>query len=122
MQKQGQKEPSFAKQNWGPKRRSFPHKIQIKIFHSLSNLVSEKPPKTILEKISIEGFKSIKKLENFELKQLNVLVGANGAGKSNLLGFFELLGWMIRGQNLQEHIAIKGGGDDLLFQVLKILN
>ena len=53
-------------------------------------------------------------LESFELKQLNVLVGANGAGKSNLLGFFELLGWMIRGQNLQEHIAIKGGGDGLL--------
>ena len=50
---------------------------------------------------------------------MNVLVGANGAGKSNLLGFFELLGWMIRGQNLQEHIAIKGGGDDLLFQGAK---
>ena len=113
MQKQGQKEPK--KQNWGPKRRSFSQNSN-KNLSQFKQPSSEKPPKTILEKISIEGFKSIKKLENFELKQLNVLVGANGAGKSNLLGFFELLGWMIRGQNLQEHIAIKGGGDGLLFQ------
>ena len=112
MQKQGQKE---KKQNWGPKRQSFSQNSN-KNLSQFKQPSLEKPPKTILEKISIEGFKSIKKLENFELKQLNVLVGANGAGKSNLLGFFELLGWMIRGQNLQEHIAIKGGGDGLLFQ------
>lgn len=32
------------------------------------------------EKVSITNYKSIKKLENFELRGLNVLIGANGAG------------------------------------------
>lgn len=41
---------------------------------------------TILNKISIEGFKSIKKAD-LTLGNLNVLIGANGAGKSNLLAF-----------------------------------
>jgi len=44
-----------------------------------------------LNKMTIQGFKSIKTLENFELKDLNVLIGANGAGKSNLVDFFRLL-------------------------------
>lgn len=44
-----------------------------------------------LEEISIKGFKSIKELNNFKLLPLNVLVGANGAGKSNFVDFFRLL-------------------------------
>lgn len=38
----------------------------------------------MITKIRIEAFKSLEKLE-LELGQLNVLVGANGSGKSNLL-------------------------------------
>ncbi|MEZ4606933.1 MAG: hypothetical protein R2865_09085 [Deinococcales bacterium] len=34
-----------------------------------------------LDRLSITGFKSIKELTNFELQPLNVLIGANGAGK-----------------------------------------
>ena len=45
----------------------------------------------MLEKISIWGFKSIKGLENLELRKINVLVGGNGAGKSNLIEFFKML-------------------------------
>lgn len=44
-----------------------------------------------IKKLTIEGFKSICKLEDFELRSLNVLIGANGAGKSNFVGFFRLL-------------------------------
>jgi predicted ATPase len=43
-----------------------------------------------IRKLTIEGFKSIRKLE-LELGPLNVLIGANGAGKSNLVSFFRLL-------------------------------
>ena len=38
-----------------------------------------------LDKLTIKGFKSIKSLEDFELKDLNVLIGGNGAGKSNFV-------------------------------------
>jgi predicted ATPase len=45
-----------------------------------------------IRKLTIEGFKSIRELKNFELRRMNVLIGANGAGKSNFVGFFRLSG------------------------------
>lgn len=44
-----------------------------------------------LDVISIQGYKSIRNLESLSLNNLNILVGANGAGKSNFLAVFELL-------------------------------
>jgi len=35
-----------------------------------------------LAQITLKGFKSIRDLKDFKLEKLNVLVGANGAGKS----------------------------------------
>ncbi|MCH9845284.1 MAG: AAA family ATPase [Alphaproteobacteria bacterium] len=74
---------------------------------------------TKLSNITIKGFKSLENIENFSLQSMNILVGANGTGKSNFLNFFGMLSWMIRGKNLQEYIARKGGGDDLLFNGAK---
>ena len=39
----------------------------------------------MLKKISLENFKSFKKLENFELKPLTLLCGTNSSGKSTIL-------------------------------------
>ncbi len=64
-----------------------------------------------IKKLTIEGFKSIRKLEDFELRSLNVLIGANGAGKSNFVGFFRLLRELID-QNLQRYVSIVEGGPD----------
>ena len=44
-----------------------------------------------LNTLTIKGFKSIRALENFQLNNLNVLIGGNGAGKSNFIDFFRLL-------------------------------
>jgi predicted ATPase len=56
-----------------------------------------------LRKVKIEGFKSI---ENAELKlgDLNVIIGANGSGKSNLIGVFRLLDRVLT-RNLQLYVA-----------------
>jgi predicted ATPase len=43
-----------------------------------------------LNRLHLSGWKSIKDAE-MVLGRLNVLIGANGAGKSNLLSFFGLL-------------------------------
>src|SRR6266849_2833190 len=64
-----------------------------------------------IKKLTIEGFKSIRKLEEFELRPLNVLIGANGAGKSNFVGFFRLLKELIE-QRLQVAVATMEGGAD----------
>ena len=61
-----------------------------------------------IKRLSIEGFKSIRKLEDFELRSLNVLIGANGAGKSNFVEFFRLLRELID-QRLQTFVNTTGG-------------
>lgn len=63
--------------------------------------------------LTISGYKSIRKLDNFPLTNLNVLIGANGAGKSNFIGIFKLLNEMYE-QQLQVYVQTQGGPDALL--------
>ncbi|MDY0163040.1 AAA family ATPase [Desulfobotulus sp.] len=69
---------------------------------------------TSLDRLTIKGFKSIRELTAFEVKSLNVVVGANGAGKSNLISFFRMLRALIDG-NLNRYVRDNGGAGDLLF-------
>lgn len=57
----------------------------------------------VLQKINIEGFKSIASAE-LELGDLNVVIGANGSGKSNLIGVFRLLERVLT-HHLQLYVA-----------------
>lgn len=66
-----------------------------------------------LNSITIKGYKSIQNLENFELTNLNILLGANGAGKSNFISVFKFLSQMYE-QNLQDYVQTNGGPDALL--------
>jgi predicted ATPase len=52
-------------------------------------------------------------LEKLQLSQLNVLVGANGSGKSNLISFFEMLNYMTS-MSLGSYVSYKGGANVLL--------
>src|SRR6476661_2814124 len=67
---------------------------------------------TTLSRIQVEGFKSIRQLR-LDLKPLNVLIGANGAGKSNFISVFGLLRHIIESR-LQVYVAHVGGADALL--------
>jgi predicted ATPase len=66
-----------------------------------------------LSKVTIRGYKSIQNLKNFELKKLNILIGANGAGKSNFISLFRLLAELASG-NLQFFVNTQGGPDSFL--------
>lgn len=65
-----------------------------------------------LKEIKVSGFKSIKELD-LKLENLNVLIGANGAGKSNFIQLFRFMRFLVN-QQLQEYTARKGGADKLL--------
>lgn len=67
-----------------------------------------------MDYIEIEGYKSIKK-QRVDLRNINILIGANGSGKSNFISFFEFLNKLYN-RNLQEYISLKGGEDKLLFE------
>lgn len=68
-----------------------------------------------LASIHIKGFRSLADVRIDNLPQVAVLIGANGAGKSNFIRFFEMMSWMLRGQHLAEFVQRQGGADDQLF-------
>ncbi|NHM04859.1 AAA family ATPase [Flavobacterium celericrescens] len=65
----------------------------------------------MINKIQIEGFKSIKKT-SLDLKSINVLIGSNGVGKSNFISFFKLVN-NIYEQRL-ENYSMRKGAESLL--------
>lgn len=65
-----------------------------------------------LKSFSIKGYKSIKSIEDFVPKSLNILIGPNGSGKSNFIAFFKFLSWILNSDGkLQEHVAYLGGSE-----------
>ena len=69
-----------------------------------------------IKQVSIRGFRSLACVENLELPQLTVLIGANGSGKSNLIRFFEMLSYSLKARDLQKFVMDQGGGDDQLYR------
>lgn len=68
---------------------------------------------SIVNSLTVTGYKSIRELREFALNNLNVLIGANGVGKSNFISLFRLLNEMYE-QQLQVYIQKQGGPDALL--------
>ncbi|MDN5843507.1 MAG: AAA family ATPase [Alcaligenaceae bacterium] len=66
-----------------------------------------------ISRLVLRGYKSIAECD-LELGRLNILIGANGAGKSNFIGFFRLIS-RILDQQLQAAVGLAGGPDALLY-------
>ncbi|OHD12907.1 MAG: hypothetical protein A2Y41_10880 [Spirochaetes bacterium GWB1_36_13] len=69
-----------------------------------------------LSSLSLSGYKSIASQndsQKIDFQNTTVIIGANGAGKSNLVSFFKMLNMMTTGA-LQEHIARNGGANSIL--------
>jgi len=67
---------------------------------------------TMITRLDIRGYRSIRDA-SLALGPLNVLIGANGAGKSNFVSFFKLLNEMM-GKRLQQYIGTSGRAQSLL--------
>ena len=65
-----------------------------------------------LSRLVLKGYKSIAECD-LPLGSINVLIGANGAGKSNFIGFFKLIG-RILDEQLQVFVGDAGGPDAML--------
>ncbi len=73
---------------------------------------------SILAGLKLEGFKSIQSLgkEGLTLDRINVLIGENGAGKTNLVSFFKMLNFMTTvSDGLQSWVGKEGGASTVLF-------
>jgi len=65
-----------------------------------------------LERVRATGFRSIREVD-IEIRSLNVLIGANGSGKSNFIKLFRLLNELVE-ERLQVAVATTGGANALL--------
>ena len=72
-----------------------------------------------LSQLTIKGYKSIRDLEGFKLTDLNILIGANGSGKSNFISIFKLLETIYQ-KKLQEYVIDHDGPDALLYYGRKV--
>lgn len=85
----------------------------MRVFYELSTTISisqkiEDVHNTMtIQSVMIQGFRSVRKL-NLPLKQLNIISGANGCGKSNLYKAMRLLHEAANGR-LSQAIAEEGG-------------
>ena len=76
-----------------------------------------------ISKITIKGYKSIRNLDDFELRDINILIGPNGSGKSNFVSFFEFLLRFEEGEeSFTTYVQKKGGADRFLYFGPKITN
>lgn len=66
-----------------------------------------------LDTITIRGFKSIRAVEDLKLAPINVLIGANGSGKSNFIEVFTLVRDVVR-HRVDHFVARSGGADRIL--------
>src|ERR1039457_2542563 len=88
-------------------------RYQWRRYHGTVRWFAESMPANALDYITIKGFKSIASVEKLELRPINVLIGANGSGKSNFIGVFAFL-HEIREGRLQHYVTASGGAEKLL--------
>lgn len=67
-----------------------------------------------IERLHIRGFRSLADVKLRPSPGANVLIGANGSGKSNFVHFFNMLSWMLKSRRLGEFVSREGGADDQL--------
>ena len=74
-------------------------------------------PQTHIRTVKVSGYKSLRNAQ-IELTSLNVLIGANGSGKSNFASLFEFLAASLDAE-LDGYVGRTGGPDSILFQGAK---
>ena len=66
-----------------------------------------------LNRLKLSGYKSIKSVD-INFGAINILIGANGAGKSNLIGFFNFMRKLLE-KELKLTVAQMGGANKVLY-------
>lgn len=67
----------------------------------------------MIRELSVAGFRSFATLDRLRLMARNILIGANGSGKSNFVELFQFAQAIGKGR-LEKYVARAGGADPLL--------
>ena len=72
---------------------------------------------TYLKSLSLAGYRSYDNnlaQNQIDLGDINIIIGANGAGKSNLISFLEMISFMMT-RGLRGYVAKQGGAQSLFY-------
>ena len=72
-----------------------------------------------LKGLSLRGFKTIYDLRDLEFDDINIFIGANGSGKSNIVSFFEMLNYMMTNA-FGIYVAENGFASSMLYHGQKV--
>ncbi len=72
-----------------------------------------------IDKLTLSGFKTIKNVDNLKFDNINIFIGANGSGKSNIVSFFEMISYMMT-EALEEYVVNNGFASSMLYHGQKI--
>jgi predicted ATPase len=75
----------------------------------INGMITKKP----IDRLTIQRYKSILNLKDFKMTGLNVLIGANGSGKSNFVSYFRMLSELAEGR-LQSWVRNQGSADRIV--------
>jgi predicted ATPase len=67
-----------------------------------------------LQTLTVRGYKSIRSIDWLALHDLNIIIGQNGAAKSNFVSLFQFLARFARGE-LSDFVVTHGGLDKVLY-------
>lgn len=72
-----------------------------------------------IKSLSLRGFKTIKELKELEFEKINIFIGANGSGKSNILSFFEMIGFVMT-DAFSNYVSNNGFASSMLYHGQKV--
>lgn len=80
-----------------------------------SSIMAKTYQKTKLQEVTIKGYKSIafNRPVTLKLNDVSILLGANGAGKSNIISFFQMLSYMMS-KSFGKYVEMSGTSNALL--------
>ena len=67
-----------------------------------------------LSKIKLAGFKSYGETQEIDIRDINILIGANGSGKSNFISFLEMIAFLSTG-GFRNYVAKNGFARSILY-------
>lgn len=74
-----------------------------------------------ISKLSLSGFKTIQKIIDLEFENINIFIGANGSGKSNIVSFFEMIGFMMTNA-FGKYVSENGFASSMLYHGHRVTN
>ncbi|NEW61189.1 AAA family ATPase [Sulfurovum sp. bin170] len=74
-----------------------------------------------IKSLSLSGFKTIYDLKDMEFEKINIFIGANGSGKSNIVSFFEMISYMMT-DAFGQYVSENGFASSMLYHGQKVTN